>query len=101
MKTYGGVDVTSTLVGGEWSASRPGLFTPGETAPVTSWTGGWVDPRASLDDVEKRKFLTLPGLEHSNKKQIFINSFFNFLFFIISFRVLPFFRHVPNPAERL
>jgi hypothetical protein len=22
-----------------------------------------VDPRASLDDVEKRKFLTLPGLE--------------------------------------
>jgi hypothetical protein len=25
--------------------------------------GGWVDLRASLDDVEKRKFLTLPGLE--------------------------------------
>jgi hypothetical protein len=25
--------------------------------------GGWVDPRAGLDDVEKRKFLTLPGLE--------------------------------------
>jgi hypothetical protein len=23
-----------------------------------------VDPRADLDDVEKRKFLTLPGLEH-------------------------------------
>jgi hypothetical protein len=23
----------------------------------------WIDPRAGLDDVEKRKFLTLPGLE--------------------------------------
>jgi hypothetical protein len=35
MKTYGGVDVyihiflTSVLVGGEWSTSRPGRFTPG------------------------------------------------------------------------
>jgi hypothetical protein len=25
--------------------------------------GGWVDPRVGLDDVEKRKFFTLPGLE--------------------------------------
>jgi hypothetical protein len=25
--------------------------------------GGWVDPRAGLDYVEKRKFLTLPGLQ--------------------------------------
>jgi hypothetical protein len=24
---------------------------------------GWVGPRASLDDMEKRKFLTLPELE--------------------------------------
>jgi hypothetical protein len=31
--------------------------------PGTHWIGGWVDPRAGLDDVEKRKFLTLPGLE--------------------------------------
>jgi hypothetical protein len=49
---------TSALVGGEWSASRPG-----ERASGTHWVGGWVDPRAGLDDVEKRKFLTLPGLE--------------------------------------
>jgi hypothetical protein len=68
MKTYGGVDVlihiflTSALVRGEWSASRPGRFTPGEIAPGTHWIGGWVDPRAGLDDMEKRKFLTLPGL---------------------------------------
>jgi hypothetical protein len=33
------------------------------TAPGTRWIGGWVDPRAGLDNVEKRKFLTLPGLE--------------------------------------
>jgi hypothetical protein len=29
----------------------------------TYWIGGWVDPRAGLDDVKKRKFLTLPGVE--------------------------------------
>jgi hypothetical protein len=38
-------------------------FIPGERAPGTHWTGGRVDPRAGPDDVEKRKFLTLPGLE--------------------------------------
>jgi hypothetical protein len=32
--------------------------------PSTHWIGGWVDPRAGLDDVEKKKFLILPGLEH-------------------------------------
>jgi hypothetical protein len=45
------------------SASRPGSFIPGGRALGTPWTGGWVDPRAGLDDVEKRKFLTLLGLE--------------------------------------
>jgi hypothetical protein len=69
MKAYGGVDVerhiflTSALVGVEWSASHPGRFTSGERAPSTHWIGGWVGPRAGLDDVEKRKLLTLPGLE--------------------------------------
>jgi hypothetical protein len=51
------------LVVGEWSASRHGRFTPGERAPRTHWIGGWVDSRAGLDDVEKRKFFTLPELE--------------------------------------
>jgi hypothetical protein len=55
--------LTSALVGGEWSVSRPGRFTPGERAPGTHWIGGWVDPRAGLNDVEKTKFFTLPGLE--------------------------------------
>jgi hypothetical protein len=69
MMVYGGVDVyihiflTPALVGGEWSDSRPGHFTPGERVPGTHWIGGWVSPRAGLDDVEKRKFLTLPGFE--------------------------------------
>jgi hypothetical protein len=69
MKAEGGEDVwihtflTSALDGGEWTASHPGRFTPGERAPGTHWIGGWVGPRADLDDVEKRKFLTLPGSE--------------------------------------
>jgi hypothetical protein len=54
MKAYGGVDVyshiflASALAGGEWSASRPG-----QRAPGAQWIGGWVDPRAGLDDAEK------------------------------------------------
>jgi hypothetical protein len=70
MKAYGGVDVqihiflTSALVGGKWSTSRPGRFTPPpERAPGTHCIGGWVDRRAGLDDMEKWKFLTLPGRE--------------------------------------
>jgi hypothetical protein len=55
--------LTSALVGGEWSVSRPGCFTPAERALGTLWIGGWVGPRASLEDMENRKFLTLPGLE--------------------------------------
>jgi hypothetical protein len=69
MKTYGGSGVialpflTSTLDGGEWSASHPGRFTPRKRAPGTHWIGGWVGPRAGLDDVEKRKVLPLLGIE--------------------------------------
>jgi hypothetical protein len=55
--------LTSSLLAGEWSASRPGRFTPRERAPGTHWIGGWVNPRTGLDDVEKRKFLNIPGLE--------------------------------------
>jgi hypothetical protein len=31
--------------------------------PGIHWIGGWVGPRGGLDDVEKRKFFILPGLE--------------------------------------
>jgi hypothetical protein len=69
MTAYEGVDVlihiflTSALVGSECLASRPGRYIPDERAPGTHWIGGWLDHKAGLDDVEKRKFLTLPGLE--------------------------------------
>jgi hypothetical protein len=59
MKVYGGVDVwihiflKSVLLGGEWSVSRPGRFTPVERSLGTNCIGGWVDPRAGLDDAEK------------------------------------------------
>jgi len=48
MKTYWGMEVklhtflTVALEGGEWSASRPGRFTPRERVPSTHWIGGWV-----------------------------------------------------------
>jgi hypothetical protein len=55
--------MTSALIGGEWSASRPGRFITGERALGTHWIGGRVDPRDDLDDLKKRKFLILPGFE--------------------------------------
>jgi hypothetical protein len=63
MKEYGGVEVminvvlTSTLVGAEWSTSRPGCFNPS-----THWIGGWVGPGTGLDDM-KRRIFPLPGFE--------------------------------------
>jgi hypothetical protein len=42
----------------------PAALPPGkEPPPSTHWIGGWVDPRASLNNMEKWKFLTLLGLE--------------------------------------
>jgi hypothetical protein len=43
-------------------------FTPLQLYPwgrslITHWTGGWVNPRAGLNNMEKWKFLTLLGLE--------------------------------------
>jgi hypothetical protein len=52
--------LTSALAGGDWSASLPGLFTAEKGAPGAHWIG-WMDPRADLDDVEKRKFFALTG----------------------------------------
>jgi hypothetical protein len=49
----------SALVGDEWLTPRCCRF----TSPGTHWIGGWLGPRAGLDDMEKRKFLTLPQLE--------------------------------------
>jgi hypothetical protein len=56
MNTYGGVEVylhaflTSALSGGERSASSSGRFIPG-----ILWIEDWVDSRAGLDAVSKKK----------------------------------------------
>jgi hypothetical protein len=55
--------LTSALEGDEWSASRPGRFTPRERVPGTHWLGGWVGSRAVLDAVVKRKIPGLAGKE--------------------------------------
>jgi hypothetical protein len=54
--------LTSALDGGEWSASRPGRFTPRERAPGIHWIGDWMGPRAVLDSVVKKK-IPSPGWE--------------------------------------
>jgi hypothetical protein len=59
--------LTSALDGGEWSASRPGRFTPRERAPGTHWIGGRVGPRAVLDAVVKRKIPTHGEIQKSTK----------------------------------
>jgi hypothetical protein len=63
MKAYGRVDVQTHVfltsgLGDEWSATWQSRFTPG-----VQWIEDWVDPKAGLEDMEKRKLLTLPGLE--------------------------------------
>jgi hypothetical protein len=40
-----------------------GQLYPWDITPSTHFIGGWVDPRASVDDMEKWTFFTLPGLE--------------------------------------
>jgi hypothetical protein len=39
------------------------LHAPAVFPSGTHGIGGWVDPRAGLDDVEKEKLLTLSGIE--------------------------------------
>jgi hypothetical protein len=43
--------LTSALVGGEWSASRPGRFASGERAPATHCIQGWVDLRRGEEKI--------------------------------------------------
>jgi hypothetical protein len=66
--------LTSPLAGGECSASHPGRFTHRKELPLTHWIGGWVDSRAGLDVMEKRKFVILPGLELRSAGMFFIIS---------------------------
>jgi hypothetical protein len=61
--------LTSALDGAEWSASRPGRFTPRKRVPGIHWIGGWVGPRAVLDAVVKRK-IPSPRLESNPRTPI-------------------------------
>jgi hypothetical protein len=69
MKAYGGYSGRGVKVTTHFQlvprSRKCGSIHPllGERTPGTHWIGGWVDLRSGLDDVEKRKFLTLPGLE--------------------------------------
>jgi hypothetical protein len=47
----------------EWLASCPDHLTPRERVPATHWIAGWVSNRTCPGNMEKRKFLTLEGLE--------------------------------------
>jgi hypothetical protein len=62
MKAYGEWMYRSTF---SWPRHAPTASPPWKS-PGTHWIGGWVDPRAGLDDMEKRNLLTLPGLEVSS-----------------------------------
>jgi hypothetical protein len=72
MKTYGRVFVeihvflTLAPVGGEWSASRTGRFTPGERAPNIHFIG-WMGHRVGLNEVERRKMF--PDRESNSDPQ--------------------------------
>jgi hypothetical protein len=55
MELYIHAFLNSELDGGEWSASRPGRFTPGVRAPSTHYIGNMVGPRVGLDAVAKGK----------------------------------------------
>jgi hypothetical protein len=55
--------LTLALYRGEWLASHPDHSIPGERGTSTYRVGGWVDPRISLDAVQKRKILPLLRIE--------------------------------------
>jgi hypothetical protein len=69
MKAYGALDVyiqiflTSALVGGEGPASRSDRFFTRKEPLVSNGYEARLAPEPGLDGLEKRKFLTLPGLE--------------------------------------
>jgi hypothetical protein len=78
MKKYGGVHeahifLTLALVGDQWSASRPGPFSPMERTPGNHWIGGWAGHGAGLNDEKKimyptpRRVLSQHNVQNSDK----------------------------------
>jgi hypothetical protein len=64
----GGMDlqirIFSTLHQLQVVGQPPGRLASTEIAPSKHCLFGWVSPRASMEDARKRKFSTLPVLEH-------------------------------------
>jgi hypothetical protein len=54
---------SSALDGAGWSSSRPAFFNAGELFLSTYCIGGWFGPITCLDAMEKRKILSLQGME--------------------------------------
>jgi hypothetical protein len=68
MKTYGGADVSSTILNLSSGWRSLVSFTlwqlyPWRKSPGTLWLGGWMSPRARLDSTEKGRMSLLPGIE--------------------------------------
>jgi hypothetical protein len=57
------VFLTSALVWGCGQLHAPAALPPEERTPGTHWIGGWVNPKAGPDDMQKWKFSTLPWRE--------------------------------------
>jgi len=60
--------LTSTLVGGEWSASRPGRFAPERTPGSHRIEVGWAQIRSGRCGEEKNS-QPPPGIETLNTKR--------------------------------
>jgi hypothetical protein len=55
-----------TVDGGEWSASRPDHFTPGETAPGIHWIGGCVALRARSGHCDEKNPFIAPATSRTS-----------------------------------
>jgi hypothetical protein len=75
--------LTSALDEGEWSASRPWRSTPGERAPCTHWTGGWVCPKVGLDVLNKTKILHCRESNPGRPARCYPNSYTYYLLFFL------------------
>jgi hypothetical protein len=53
--------LTSALDGGQWSASHPGRFTPGEGAPAIHCVGDWMGPEPGWTLWTRERSLTPAG----------------------------------------
>jgi hypothetical protein len=69
MQKYGEVEVqlptslTSAIDGGEWTASNPNCFTPGEPPVPTGKETEWAPEQVQML-WQREKFLPLPGIKH-------------------------------------